>query len=66
MYWGIIPMYEKKEMTTESLIDSAVDMLKGKDILHTDDTAVVIAGIVNKNSEERAGSTNLMKIITVK
>ena len=66
MYWGIIPMYEKKEMTTESLIDSAVDMLKGKDILRTDDTAVVIAGIVNKNSEERAGSTNLMKIITVK
>lgn len=64
--WGVTPFVAKRAESTDILIASSVDLLKGKKILKSGDLAVVTAGVVSwDNRHEPALHTNIMRIVNI-
>lgn len=66
IYWGVRPFQAKRADSTDLLIESSIDLLKGRGILDDGDIVVVTAGVVTRASRhEPATHTNIMRVITV-
>lgn len=66
IYWGVKPFQAKRAESTDLLIESSLDLLKDKQIVHAGDTVVVTAGVVTRSSRhEPATHTNIMRVVVV-
>lgn len=66
LYWGVKPFHAKRAESTDVLIYSSMELLKAKNIVKTNDRAVVTAGVVGPLSKhEPAAHTNIMRVVTV-
>jgi pyruvate kinase len=64
--WGVTPFLAKRADSTDILIASSVDLLRGKGILESGDVAVVTAGVVShERRHEPAQDTNIMRIVNI-
>ena len=66
IYWGVRPFQAKRAESTDVLIWSSLELLKGKGILAEGDLTVVTAGVVSPaNRHEPAATTNIMRVVVV-
>lgn len=66
LYWGVKPFHAKRADSTDVLIGSSVELLKGKGIIKEQDLVVATAGVVtSSNRHEPAADTNIMRVVVV-
>jgi len=66
IYWGVIPVEQKRASSTDEMIVASIDILKRKKFLKKGDLVVVTAGVIaQKQVTQKAAHTNIMQIETV-
>ena len=64
--WGVTPFIAKRADSTDILIATSVDLLRGKGIVESGDVVVVTAGVVShERRHEPAQDTNIMRIVNI-
>ena len=66
IYWGVLPLMAKRADSTDELIETSIELLKEKNVVHTGDLVVATAGVVTRaRRHEPAPHTNIMRVVTV-
>ena len=66
LQWGVTPVWSRRAVTTDELIESTAGELKSRGMVHVGDTTVITAGVVTySRRHEAATETNIMRVMTI-
>ena len=66
IYWGVRPLKSIAAATTDEMCNSAIDLVRAKQLAETGDIVVLTAGFPSPNVKaQQATVSNMMKIAVV-